>query len=65
MIHRRRFLIFFMILRTPYLAPAPAAPMTAPLAARLAAALTNPLAAFLVNGAAKALTSPKAPHLCR
>ena len=54
-----------MILRTPYLAPAPAAPMTAPLAARLPAALTNPLAAFLVNGAAKALTSPTAPPLCR
>ena len=54
-----------MSFRAPYLAPAPAAPMTAPLAARLATALTNPLAAFLVNGAAKARTSPTAPPLCR
>ena len=65
MIHRRCFLIFFMILQAPYLAPAPAAPMTAPLVARLAMALTNPVAAFLVNGAAKALTSPTAPIICR
>ena len=47
-----------MALRAPYLMPALAAPMAAPLAARLAIALTNPVAAFLVNGAAKALTSP-------